>query len=106
MSAQPETSIQYQPEGAEDNTLEGNQYEDTPNTSQTGKGEWIEKYKISYHGYTWAIPIRELNRLYHALHGNGSKGITKKMNTEGIPTLSSSDTTAEAFVLWAIDFRA
>ena len=33
-------------------------------------------------------------------------GITKKMDIEGIPTLSSSDTTAEAFVLWTIDFRA
>ena len=52
--------------------------------------------------YVWAIPIRELNRLYHALHGNG---IMKKMYTSGMPTLSKESTTAEQFILWFIDYR-
>ena len=67
-----------------------------------------ETFKLTFNDYTWAVPIRELNRLYHALHGNGStnKSITKKMDVTNIPILKSTDTTAEAFVLWTIDLRA
>ena len=67
-----------------------------------------ENIELTYHGYTWAVPIRELNRLYHALHGNGTtnKSITKKMDVTNIPILKSTDTTAEKFVLWTIDLRA
>ena len=52
--------------------------------------------------YVWAVPIRELNRLYHALHGNG---IMRKMYTSGMPVLPKDATTAEQFILWMIDFR-
>jgi len=80
-----------------------------PETSEnTPTPQHGEVFTLTYNGYTWAVPIRELNRLYHALHGNGStnKSITKKMDVTNIPILKIMDTTAEAFVLWTIDLRA
>ena len=53
--------------------------------------------------YVWFIPITELNRLHHALHGNG---IMSKLHTAGMPILpTGSRGTPEEFINWQIDFQ-
>ena len=52
--------------------------------------------------YVWFVPIQELNRLYHALHGNG---ILKKIYTEGMPRLPKGIGAPEEFINWYIDFE-
>ena len=53
--------------------------------------------------YVWFTPITELNRIHHALHGNG---IMSKLHTTGMPILpTGSRGTPEEFINWQIDFQ-
>ena len=54
--------------------------------------------------YTWALPMTERQRLHHALHGNGTRLITKIM-TDGIPMLGKGANSAEEFIEFELDLR-
>ena len=54
--------------------------------------------------YTWALPMTERQRLHHALHGNGTRLITKIM-TDGIPMLEKGANSAEEFIEFELDLR-
>ena len=52
--------------------------------------------------YLWHISHSALNKLMHALHGNG---VINRIYTAGMPTLKSNST-IEDYVSWHIDFTA
>ena len=55
--------------------------------------------------YTWHISHRQHNAIMHALHGNGTKLISK-LTTDGMPKLKEDVQDAEGFLSWCLDFRS
>ena len=55
--------------------------------------------------YLWALPMTERQREYHALHGNGTRLISK-ISTEGIPILAKDAASAEQFIEYELNLRA
>ena len=51
----------------------------------------------------WFVSHKEHNRLMHALHGNGSTGLVKRLYLNGAPELKGKNITLEEFLSWRID---
>ena len=66
--------------------------------------EAVEAMLTLPYSYIWSITIRERNRLWHALHGNGTK-LVPKINTDGIPHLKKEAQSPEEFIEFETDLR-